>query len=164
MVYRGWRAAVLGAALALAGGEAAMAFGGGLVLASATEGRLVDGEGAPAAGVTLRRRWSWGWTGAEGEDRAETDAEGRFRFPEVTGSSLTARIMPHEPSVRVEIEAERGEGGPLTLLSYQKATYAAGWEAEAAGLSDFRVVCRIDAEPSDDGLFWGTCRAAEGTR
>jgi len=164
MIGKAARAAVLGAALATAGGEAAMALGGGLVLASATEGRLVDAAGAPAAGVGLRRRWAWGWTGTEGEDRAETDAEGRFRFPEVTGSSLTARIMPHEPSVRVEIEAERAEGGALTLLSYQKATYAAGWEAEASGLDEFRLVCRIDAEPSADGLFWGTCRAAEDAR
>ncbi|MFO7855086.1 MAG: carboxypeptidase-like regulatory domain-containing protein [Paracoccaceae bacterium] len=163
MIGKASRAAVLGAALALGGGEGAMAFGGGLVLASATEGRLVDAGGAPAAGVVLRRRWSWGWTGREGEDRAETDAEGRFRFPEVTGSSLSARVMPHEPSVRVEIEAERGDG-PLTILSYQKATYAAGWEAESAGLSEFRLLCRIDAEPSADGLFWGTCRAAEDAR
>lgn len=138
-----------------------MALGGSFILASALEGQVVDTAGAPAADLALERRWSWPWTGETGAQTARTDAEGRFAFPEVTGRSLTAGWVPHEPNVRAELVAE-GPEGPVMLLAIAKSSYAAGSEALKVGLSPpLRVRCRIDAEPSADGLYWGTCEAME---
>lgn len=131
-----------------------MAFGGSLVLASALEGRLLDGEGGrPVSGVTIKRNWSWAWTNREGSDETVTDSEGRFRFQEVVGRSLTAKFVPHEPSVRQEITAEL-PGGSLTLLSLQKSNYETNGEL---GGQPLRIACRTDLEPDASGFFWGTC-------
>lgn len=135
-------------------GGPGMAFGGSFVLASEVQGRLVEGEGgAPLAGVTIRRSWNWGWTGRSGTDETVTDNEGRFHFDEVTGRSLTAGIVPHEPSIRQEITAELATG-PLTLLSLQKSNYDSNGEL---GGQPMHIACRSDLEPDARGFFWGTC-------
>lgn len=82
-------------ALLIFTGGPSMAFGGSLVLASALEGRLLDGEGGrPVSGVTIKRNWSWAWTNREGSDETVTDSEGRFRFQEVVGRSPLAQSKP----------------------------------------------------------------------
>lgn len=76
-------------------GPRLVTFGGSLVLASALEGRLLDGEGGrPVSGVTIKRNWSWAWTNREGSDETVTDSEGRFRFQEVVGRSPLAQSKP----------------------------------------------------------------------
>lgn len=131
-----------------------MALGTSLVLASALEGRLIDSEnGQPVAGVKIKRNWSWAWTNREGSDETVTDPEGRFHFDEVVGRSLTAKFVPHEPSVRHEITAELPDGS-LTLLSLQKSNYEANGEL---GGRPLRIACRTDLEPDARGFFWGTC-------
>lgn len=146
--------------LTLAGGEEAL--GSSLVLCSPIAGRLVTQDGTPVPGVGILRRWEWGWTGKTGSDSTITDADGRFSFDSVTGHSLTARIAPHEPSIRTEILAETGEGLRL-LLSLNKGTYTLGSEASGVGQAGpaLSVSCRIDAEPSDRGIYWGTCTAGD---
>lgn len=135
-----------------------MALGKTYVLASAAEGRLVSGEdGAPVPGVTIRRSWTWGWTGRSGTDETVTDAEGRFRFGEVTGRSLTAGVVPHEPGVRQEYTALLPEG-TLTILSLQKSNYDRDGELDGRPM---RMRCRTDLEPDAGGLFWGTCTYGE---
>jgi hypothetical protein len=141
-------------ALLIVTGGPSMAFGGSLVLASALEGRLLDGEGGhPVSGVTIKRNWSWAWTNREGSDETVTDSEGRFQFQEVVGRSLTAKFVPHEPNVRQEITAEL-PGGSLTLLSLQKSNYETNGEL---GGKPLRIACRTDLEPDARGFFWGTC-------
>lgn len=135
-----------------------MAFGTTLVLASELEGRLLDGEdGRPVSGVTITRTWSWAWTSRDGLDQTVTDAEGRFRFEEVLGRSLTAKFIPHEPGVRQELTAEL-PGGNLTLLSLQKSNYD---EHGELGGRPLRIACRTDLEPDARGFFWGTCKLEE---
>lgn len=135
-------------------GASDVAIGKTLVLTSAVEGRLVqDASGKPASGVTVRRSWTWGWNGREGAEETVTDSEGRFRFGEVTGRSLTAGILPHEPGVRQEIAADL-PGGALTLLSLQKSNYDRNGELNGRPL---RIMCRADLEPDARGFFWGTC-------
>jgi hypothetical protein len=135
-------------------GGASMAFGNSFVLASALDGRLLDGEdGDPVSGVTITRSWSWGWANSDGTDKTVTDSEGRFHFDEVKGRSLTAKFVPHEPSVRQEITAEL-PSGTLTLLSLQKSNYETNGEM---GGRPLRIACRTDLEPDARGFFWGTC-------
>jgi hypothetical protein len=143
--------------------EAPMAFGKSLILASQFNGKLVDGSGAPQPGVKVERIWTWAWGDESGRDEAVTGEDGSFGFPEVTGSSWSAGIVPHSPSIRQEVTAE-GPNGPVLLYSVNKSTY----DRDSENMLDDRLkgpgvnlVCRIDLEPSGDGPFWGTCQAAE---
>lgn len=161
----GWRihraAAVAFVVLALMGG-AAMALGGNFILASPIEGRLVGADGAARPGVRITRSWTWRWTGQTGADDAVTDAEGRFAFPAVEGSSLKARI-PHRPDVLVELHAEAPAGAPRLLLSLAKTSYDLGSEAAWIGQPGpaLRLRCDHDAEPSLEGVWFGACTAEE---
>lgn len=136
-----------------------MAFGKTFVLCSQFNGRLVTGEDVPAAGVRVERSWEWGWTGDKGGDEAVTAADGSFSFPEVTGRSMTAGFVPHEPSVPQQITAH-GPDGPVRIFSVEKNNYERDGELAGRGLSGpgINLVCRLDAKPSGDGPFWGTCQ------
>lgn len=135
---------------------------GGLVLSSPLRGVLVAGDGSGVPGVTVVRRWEWGWNGRTGEEVTVTDGEGRFEFGTVTGRSLSARIAPHEPSIRIQLVAQTPEG-PRLLLSMNKSSYSLGSEARTVGqLGPVLLVrCRADSEPTDEGLYWGTCVSGE---
>lgn len=135
-------------------GASNMAFAKSLVLASAVEGRvLANGEGAPVAGAEVVRRWTWGFNGRKGEDITTTDDQGRFAFDTVTGRSLTAGLLPHEPSIRQEITTT-ANGASLVLLSLQKANYDDNGELNGQSL---KIRCRTDLEADSRGFFWGTC-------
>ncbi|MEO1493589.1 MAG: carboxypeptidase-like regulatory domain-containing protein [Pseudomonadota bacterium] len=143
--------------------EAPMAFGKSLVLASQFNGKLIDSSGAPQAGVKVSRTWNWAWGDESGSDEATTAEDGSFSFPEVTGSSWSAGIVPHSPSIRQEVKAQ-GPSGDVLLYSVNKSTY----DTDSENLLDERLkgpgvnlICRIDLEPSADGPFWGTCQPAE---
>lgn len=127
------------------------------VLASEVEGQLVaDAGGTPVRGVTVIRRWKWAWTGTEGEARAVTDDQGRFRFPEVTGRSLTAGILPHQPSIGQEFIVELGSGQPpVLILGLRKLDYDVNGETQGVPM---RLQCRTDLEAGDLGFYWGTCK------
>lgn len=131
---------------------APMAFGKTLTLLSEFEGRLVTEGDQPAAGVRLTRHWKWAWTGDEGEDETVTGPDGRFRFPEVTGRSTMAGIVPHTPSITQEIKAH-GPAGSVEIWYADKRNYKPDGELGRP----IRAVCHLDREPSADGLFWGTC-------
>ena len=135
-----------------------MALGKTFVLCSQFNGRLVDASGSPVTGVVVRRTWEWAWNGEKGSEETVTDAEGRFSFPEVTGSSFLAGILPHEASIYQEVKAERSEGTVL-LYAVNKATYDRNSELMFRDLKGpgINLLCRIDKEPSSDGPFRGTC-------
>jgi len=135
-----------------------MAAAAPFVLCSPYEGRLVDEVGSPVPGVTVTRRWTWGWNSETGEDVATTGPDGSFSFGSVTGSSFTARFMPHEPLIDQAVSA-KGPDGDVLLSLIKKRGYEMGDELrdsphEGRGI---KVVCRIDKEPDVGGFFFGTC-------
>lgn len=79
----------------------------------------VDGvvllDGRPVPGVEVEQDYHWHWGEQERSARVTTDAQGRFRFPEVTGRSWTAGLLPHEPVINQRI-----------TLRYQGRQYK-GW-------------------------------------
>ncbi len=130
-----------------------MAFGRTFVLCSRFVGVLVTEGGKPAPGIKMVRSWNWGWNDRSGRDETVTGPDGRFEFAAVTGKSLTASIAPHEPSVRQEIIAH-GARGAVTIWSVNKKNYDMDGELDGRAIN---VVCRVDREPSAQGLIWGTC-------
>ncbi|MEL6206190.1 MAG: carboxypeptidase-like regulatory domain-containing protein [Pseudomonadota bacterium] len=153
-----WIKVATTSALLIAGGSA-MALGKRVVLASEIEGQVVaDASGAPVAGATVTRRWTWGLNDRTGTEQTTTDAEGRFRFPPVEARSLGAALLPHEPGIRTEILLDRPGAEALLLLSLQKKNYDPDGELGGRKLN---VRCRTDIEPGANGLFWGTCELVE---
>ncbi len=153
MLVAGAFVALLALAFFFGGGGMAMAKP--LVLCSAFEGRLVDADGRPAAGYRVTRNWTWAWTGKTGSDSTETDAEGRFHLPEVTGRSLTAGLLPHQPLIRQRITAAGPEAETL-IWEADKPNYDRDGELRGRPI---RAVCRVGVEPDGSGLFHGTCRS-----
>jgi len=129
-----------------------MAFGKPLVLCSEFTGQLVSESGQPVAGVRLTRTWKWAWNGDTGRDVTESGTDGRFHFPEVTGRSLFASVMPHEPSITQEIIAER-VNGPLSIWFTGKLNYERNGELGRP----LDMICHIDREPQSSRLYSGTC-------
>lgn len=58
---------------------------------------LLDGK--PVQGVEVRQDYHWHWGELKRSHTVTSDAQGRFRFAEVTGTSWTANLLPHEPVV-----------------------------------------------------------------
>jgi hypothetical protein len=131
---------------------APMAFGKSFVLCSEFVGQLVSESGQPVSGVRLERTWEWAWNGESGTDVAESAADGRFRFPEVTGRSLFASLMPHEPSITQQIIARR-PNGPLTIWYSGKLNYDRNGELGRP----LDMICHIDREPQPSRWFEGVC-------
>lgn len=130
-----------------------MAFGKTLVLCSPLHGRLVTEDGKPAAGVRIERHWTWGWNDKQGTDSTATDDQGAFELPIVEGTSFWGSMMPHEPDIKQRIVAH-GPNGEVEIWYASKKTYELNSEMEGRPV---KVICRIDKEPSSDGLYWGTC-------
>lgn len=154
-----WVFALLFGAAFLAG--VLMVFGKSLVLMSAMEGRLIDADGQPAAGIRLVRSWDWAWRNLQGQDETTTDENGAFRFPAVTGRSLTARLLPHEPSIRQRIIAHHASGTVEIWLA-RKGNYDDNGELRGRPL---RVLCDLGNPPGDNQrLFASLCVEATDPR
>ncbi|OMH39446.1 hypothetical protein BGP75_03485 [Motiliproteus sp. MSK22-1] len=123
------------------------------VLCSPFAGTAITGDGEPAAGVEVERQWTWGWNDESGSDRTVTDAQGRFSFPVVEGSSFTASFLPHEPHVSQRIIAHT-KNGDVEIWFAAKRSYELNSEMDGRPT---KVICNLDREPSDAGLYWGTC-------
>lgn len=130
-----------------------MAFGKTFVLFSPFSGTAVTDDGAPAAGIKIERSWKWGWNNETGSDHATTDNQGRFSFPVIEGHSFTASFMPHEPHITQSLIASMASG-EVEIWHAIKKSYDLNSELNG---KPTRVVCRLDKEPSDEGLYWGTC-------
>lgn len=132
-----------------------MALSATLVLMSGMDGRLVSASGAPAANTRLVRTWHWAWTDTRGQDETTTDAQGRFRFPPVTGRSMSARLMPHEPDILQTITAQAASG-PVEIWSARKANYRENGELQGQPL---HVLCGLNGVPGSDNdrLFNSLC-------
>lgn len=79
-----------------------MAFTKTLYLFSEVQGTvLLDGQ--PVQGVDVEQEYFWHWGDVTRTRTVTTDAQGRFHFPEVTGRSWTAGLLPHEPVINQRI-------------------------------------------------------------
>jgi len=130
-----------------------MAFGKTYILCSPFSGTAITTEGKPISGVEIERKWVWGWNGKSGVDRTTTDKQGKFYFPVVTSSSLTASFLPHEPDVSQQITAKTTEGN-VEIWYASKKSYELNSEMDGQPI---KVLCYLDKKPSADGLYWGTC-------
>lgn len=135
-----------------------MALAKSLVLMSPMEGHLVYEDGSPASGIRLTRTWDWAWTGQTGQDETVTDAEGWFHFGVLTGRSMTARFIPHQPDIRQTITA-RTQTDDVLIWAASKGNYDFNGELRGKSLN---VICGINALPGPESrkLFRGTCIAA----
>lgn len=139
-----------------------MAFGKTLYVFSEVNGLLVDAAGNPAAGVTVLREWNVGATGKSGQEETTTDAGGRFSFPEVTQRSLFAGLAPQRATVDQALYAFRPDGQQVLLYTLSKSNYDRDGEIEGTSYRGpgLNMICNVEAEPSADGEFIGTCRPA----
>lgn len=80
----------------------AMAFSKTLYLFSAVNG-IVLLDGKPVQGVEVVQDYHWHWGDKQVKNVTTTDAQGRFSFPVVTGKSMTAGLLPHEPVIDQQI-------------------------------------------------------------
>lgn len=136
---------------------ARMAFSDTLVLMSEMEGRLVNASSEPAAGVRLVRTWNWAFRNEQGQDETSTDANGVFNFPAVSGRSLTARLLPHEPDTYQAITAYH-PNGPTEIWAASKTNYRYNGELQGRPL---RVLCGLKDLPGDQNLRLFASRCIE---
>lgn len=133
----------------------------GFVLASKIKGQLVaDAEGTPVSGVKVIRHWKWAWNGKSGKDETMTDEKGYFVFNEVTKKSITASLLPHEPSIKQDFYVDFTDSRPsLLVLGLQKSNYKQGGELKNTQSvnNPINIRCRTDIEPEARGFYWGTC-------
>lgn len=103
---------------------------GGGVLFSALEGRLLR-DGQPVRGATLLRQWQFDERSVKGEDRAVTDEDGRFAFPQVVHRYRKSRVpfFAQQTVVAQRIEAVVG-GKPIELWVGSKHTFQDGDELQ----------------------------------
>lgn len=134
---------------------ALVAQGKTLYIASDMTGRLVDGAGVPAVGVTVTRTWQ---TQSEsGTETTTTDAEGRFSFEAVTRrQSFLGGLFPSTPAIDAHFTHNR-DGDATLFLRLVKLSYAPNSELSGRPI---KVVCRVD-QPAESGpgpIVRSTCR------
>lgn len=132
----------------------AMAFSKTLYLFSAVEGTvLLDGK--PVAGVEVEQRYHWRWKDKRGTEKTTTDTSGRFQFSTITGKSMTAGLLPHEPVIVQNI-----------VFRYQGKEYE-GWYQSKRNYEDLgelggkplRLKCELTDQPGPhpESNSYGIC-------
>lgn len=126
---------------------------GRVVIFSAVSGRLTRG-GAPVVGAPVRRSFDWAWGGETGADATTTDADGRFAFPAIERSSLSAKLAPHQPSIIQTIVFDVAEGA-REGWQFQKSNYDRDGELGGRAL---RLDCELGEPDMRHELHYGFCR------
>ena len=144
--------------LALTGSTAV--FAKTFVLFSPVSG-VVTKDGQPVAGAEVEQHYVWHWKDQSASTTVTTDGEGRFSFPQVTGSSFLGGLMPHEPVVEQRIVI-RYEGREYLAWKHAKHSYEAGGELGGVPLE---LECALEAEEQFNLIderaklgFRGICR------
>ena len=114
-------------------------------------GVLIGADGAPAAGVTVRREWIY-------NDRSETtrvatDSAGRFGFDAVEAPRKRWFSGLSTPVVVQRYYAETG-GGEVEILYINSRSLEPLHET---GGATFAVTCDLGKAPSNGPLGWGNC-------
>lgn len=137
-----------------------MAFSKTLYLFSEVEGTVVQ-NGQPVAGVEVEQEYHWRWGDVRRRTTVTTDAQGRFHFPEATGTSLTASLVPHEPVITQRITL-RHQGSEHKGWVFTKHDYDRLGEVQGRRLS---FVCDLDSTPGPhpETQTFGICVLRSGT-
>ncbi|RZI58286.1 MAG: hypothetical protein EOP37_16505 [Rubrivivax sp.] len=120
----------------------AMAFFKPFTLFSATEG-VVLLEGRPVEGVEVQQYYFWHWGDKEATAVTHTDANGRYQFPAITGRSITANLLPHEPVIQQNIRFVH-QGKTFKGWGHSKHNYE---DLGELGDRPIRLVCDLKDEP-----------------
>jgi hypothetical protein len=120
----------------------AMAFFKRFTLFSDLEG-IVLLEGRSVEGVEVQQHYFWHWGDKKGTHVNRTDANGRYHFPVITGRSITANLLSHEPVIEQEVS-----------FVYQSKAFH-GWFHSKHNYEDLgeldgqplRLVCDLKDEP-----------------
>lgn len=120
----------------------AMAFSKTLYLFSAVEGTVLL-NGLPVEGVEVEQDYLWHWKDEKGLNKTSTDSQGYFRFPAITGRSLTAGFMPHEPVITQNIRL-RYQGKEYEGWYHSKRDYENLGELDGRPI---RLKCDLNDEP-----------------
>lgn len=121
------------------------------VMFSAMRGIVTQG-GKPVEGATVAREYHWAWADKTGKDQTRTNAQGEFSLPELTDTSLSAKLLPHEPMVKQTV-----------VIQHNGKTYQAwfhlrhDYEANTELGKPISVVCDLDKEPARHGDYFGIC-------
>jgi hypothetical protein len=119
-----------------------MAFFKTFTLFSAVEG-IVLLEGRPVEGVEVEQTYYWHWGDKRGTTVVRTDAQGRYQFPVVTGRSITANLLPHEPVIDQDVNfVYKGK----TFRGWFHSKHNYGDMGELPG-KPLRLVCDLRDEP-----------------
>lgn len=120
----------------------AMAFFKPFTLFSDMEGIiLLDGQ--PVEGVEVRQNYFWHWGDKKGTNLTTTDAKGRYHFPAITGRSITANLLPHEPVIDQDVTFVY-KGKTFRGWFHSKHNYE---DMGELGGKPLRLVCDLKDEP-----------------
>lgn len=134
-----------------------MAFGK-VSLCSKVEGVILR-DGAPVENVKVKRNFNWHWGNKKNSQTVLTDSDGRFRFSEETTSSLTAKLIPHEPVIEQKIVFTL-DGVDYDGWFYTKHNYDNNGELNGKPLN---FTCELSEEPQYRPTYglheaFGICR------
>ena len=120
-------------------------------ICSPMSGVLIGPDGAPAAGVAVRREWSY--NNKNGTDRVATDSNGAFGFGAVEAPRKGWFSGLSTPVVLQRYYAEFG-GQDVEILYISSRSLDPLHETGGAA---FAVTCDLRQEPGNTSLGWGQC-------
>lgn len=137
-------------------------------LFSEVTGSVTNGA-VPVAGAKITRTYEWAWKNKKATDETVTDAQGKFLLPVITGTSILASILPHEPFIRQDIFIEY-EGKKYRAWAHDKRSYDLGGELSNNKNTSIKLLCNTetpehhmvlgaDGKPASDSPF-GICSIA----
>lgn len=134
-------------------GRETMALFGTNVLFSELEGQiLLNGEAVEGAEVTQITLWSH--EGAVEPVTTRTDADGRFRFSEISRRAGFSNLLPGQITIVQKINIVHG-GKEYRGWLNTKSNYDRNGELNGKPL---RLECELSHEPTDEGDDFGVCR------
>ena len=144
---------VLVTGLAGSAGVPAMGFFKSQVLFSPVSG-VVTLNGAPVAGAEIVQSVDWATKEGPAPRSVTSDANGRFAFDAIEGSSMAARVLPLQPSMNQRLVI-RHQGVEYDAYRHGKLNYDLNGENEGKPLV---LECELSRQPDFFGKFYGICR------
>lgn len=116
-------------------------------------------NGKPVQGAEVEQEYNWHWKKEKKSSTTTTDEQGRFSFPTITGKSISAGLLPHEPVI-VQYLRIRHEDKEYQGWFHAKHNYEDLGELKGRPI---RLKCELTDEPGPhpDIESYGICTAAE---